>query len=123
MARATGHRTPRQVQGADAEEHAARFLASRGLTLVERNFRTRMGEIDLIARDGPVLVFVEVRRRRSSAAWGGAAGSVDGLKRRRLEAAARFYLARFAVEPPCRFDVVAIQGESCTWLRDAFAVA
>lgn len=123
MAAASGRRTERQLAGASAEELAAGFLAERGLAIVGRNFRTRLGEIDLIARDGATLVFVEVRRRRSSAAWGGAAGSVGPLKRRRLEAAARLYLARLRSEPACRFDVVAIEGESCTWLRDAFAVA
>lgn len=124
MARAaTGRRTSRQIDGEAAEAQAASFLAARGFEILERNFRTRLGEIDLVARDGATLVFVEVRRRRSSAAWGGAAASVDGLKRRRLAAAARYYLARFREEPPCRFDVVAIQGDSCEWLRDAFAVA
>jgi len=53
----------RAADGARAEAHAARFLAGRGLTIVGRNFRTRMGEIDLVARDGATLVFVEVRRR------------------------------------------------------------
>ena len=123
MAAASGRRTQRQEDGEQAEALAARFLASRGLAILERNFRTRLGEIDLVARDGATLVFVEVRRRRSSAAWGGAAASVDGLKRHRLEAAARAYLARYATEPACRFDVVAIQGEACTWLRDAFSLA
>ncbi len=119
----TGRRTSRQVEGGEAEERAAAFLAARGLAIVGRNFRTRLGEIDLIARDGATLVFVEVRRRRSSALYGGAAGSVDYRKRRRLEAAARLYLARLPTEPACRFDVVALQGEECTWLRNAFGIA
>lgn len=121
--RATGRRTTRQVDGGAAEEQAARFLAARGLAIVGRNFRTRLGEIDLIARDGATLVFVEVRRRASSASFGGAAGSIDARKRRRLEAAARLYLARLQAEPACRFDVVALQGGECTWLRDAFGTA
>jgi putative endonuclease len=116
-------RTLRQLVGGDAEERAARFLAGRGLTIVERNFRSRRGEIDLIARDGGTLVFVEVRKRTDSTRFGGAAGSVDHRKRRRLEAAALFYLSRLGAEPPCRFDVVAMQGEDCAWLRDAFAVS
>ena len=121
--RATGRRTGRQVDGNAAEALAERFLAGRGLTILARNYRTRLGEIDLIARDGATLVFIEVRRRRSSLPFGGAAASVDGAKRRRLEAAARHYLGRLSAEPPCRFDVVAMQGGECTWLRDAFSTA
>lgn len=124
MARiATGRRTARQVDGGDAEVRAARHLADHGLVILHRNFRTRLGEVDLIARDGDTLVFVEVRRRLSSAHWGGAVGSVGPLKQRRLEAAARVYLSRLPSEPPCRFDVLALEGDECTWLRDAFSVA
>jgi putative endonuclease len=121
--RATGRRTVKQQDGGAAEERAARFLADHGLSIVGRNFRTRLGEIDLIARDGATLVFVEVRRRASSERYGGAAGSVGALKQRRLAAAARQYLSRLPSEPPCRFDVVALQGDDCDWLRDAFALA
>lgn len=115
--------TRAQHDGAQAEERAARYLASRGLDILARNYRTRLGEIDLIARDGAVLVFVEVRRRANSTRFGGAAGSIDARKRRRLEAAARHYLSRLREEPACRFDVVAMQGDECTWLRDAFGTA
>ena len=120
-----GRRTPAQAMGADAEERAARFLAGRGLAIVARNYRTRFGEIDLIARDGATLVFVEVRLR-SSARFGGAAASVDARKRRRIEATARLYLARLGAEPPCRFDVITLDrdgDEVSGWLRGAFASA
>jgi putative endonuclease len=121
MARApTGRRTPAQLEGESAEDRAARFLDARGLAILARNYRTRFGEIDLVAREGATLVFVEVRRRRSSAAFGGAAASVDEPKRRRLQAAARHYLSRLGSEPPCRFDVVTLQGEELAWLRAAF---
>jgi len=120
-ARATGRRTPRQLDGEAAEDRAAAYLEGRGLAIVARNYRTRLGEIDLVARDGATLVFVEVRRRLSSRSFGGAAGSIDGPKRRRIAAAARHYLARLGTEPPCRFDVVAVQGDDLTWLRAAFA--
>lgn len=120
-ARATGRRTSRQLAGAAAEDRAARYLEGRGLSILARNYRTRLGEIDLVAREGATLVFVEVRRRLSSAPYGGAAGSIDGRKRRRIEAAARHYLARLGTEPPCRFDVVAVQGDDLAWLRAAFA--
>jgi putative endonuclease len=89
--RATGRRTPAQAAGGDAEEAAARFLAGKGLEIVARNYRTRFGEIDLVARDGASLVFVEVRLR-SSMRFGGAAASVDWRKRQRLESAARHFL-------------------------------
>ena len=119
--RATGRRTPAQVEGEAAEARAADYLARQGLAIVARNYRTRFGEIDLVARDHGTLVFVEVRRR-ASAACGGAAESVDARKRRRIAAAASQYLARLGSEPPCRFDVVTLQGEALDWLRAAFTL-
>jgi putative endonuclease len=108
-------------RGEAAEALAGRFLAQQGLAIVARNYRTRLGEVDIVARDGEVLVFVEVRLR-SWAAWGGAAGSVDGRKQRRIVAAARHYLSRLRAEPPCRFDVLTIQGPqgAPAWIRGAF---
>jgi len=118
--------------GGDAAEDAAlAHLQAAGLRLVARNFRTPGrggGEIDLIMRerDG-TLVFVEVRRRRS-ATHGGAAASVGGIKQRRIVFAARHYLLRLGQEPPCRFDVVLVQGDAnahqalpaLDWIRAAF---
>jgi len=119
----SGRRTAAQAAGGAAEEEAARFLAAQGLQLIARNYRTRMGEIDLVAREGETLVFVEVRRR-SSARFGGAAESVDARKRMRIESAARHFLARLQREPACRFDVVTLQGDgACEWLRGAFETA
>jgi len=108
-------------RGAPAEGLAAAFLEHEGLRIVERNYRCRFGEIDLVARSGPVLVFVEVRAR-SSEDFGGAAGSITGAKRRRLVAAARHYLASHRVERACRFDVVLVRGRDgrIEWLTDAF---
>lgn len=114
--------TPAQTRGAEAEEHAARFLARQGLEVIARNYRTRFGEIDLIARDGAILVFVEVRMR-SSEGFGGAAGSIDSRKKARIVAAARQFLARLTREPPCRFDVVTLDGGAPQWLRGAFEAA
>jgi putative endonuclease len=108
--------------GARAEALAADFLAQRGLTIVARNFRTRRGEIDIVARDRDTLVFVEVRQRRS-AAFGGAAASITAANRPRLIAAARAYLATLRREPACRFDAVLIDGvapPSIEWRRDVF---
>jgi putative endonuclease len=95
----------RKRSGVDAEALAARFLESRGLAVVARNFRVRCGEIDLVARDGDTLVFVEVRLRRS-ASFGGAAESITAAKRARLVAAAQVYLLRERGDPPCRFDAI-----------------
>jgi len=106
-------------RGAAAEALAANYLAARGLTIVQRNYRCRGGEIDLIARDREVLVFVEVRLRRNRA-FGTAAESITAAKRRRLRLAARHYLARLGREPPCRFDAVlldALETENIEWLR------
>jgi putative endonuclease len=109
-------------KGAAAEDRALAYLEGRGLRPVARNWRVRGGEIDLIMRDGAVLVFVEVRAR-ASAAYGGAAGSVGTTKQARLIHAARAYLAGLGRTPPCRFDVVAEQSGQLTWLRDAFQVS
>jgi putative endonuclease len=108
-------------RGEPAENLAAAFLARRGLTILERNYRCRFGEIDIVARSGPLLVFVEVRARRSEA-FGGAAGSITAAKRRRLVAAARHYLATRRVDRACRFDVVLVRGAEpqLEWLTDAF---
>jgi len=105
--------------GEAAEDRAARHLQDHGLAILSRNYRTRLGEIDLIAKDGETLVFVEVRRRTSEH-FGGAAGSVDWRKRQRIVGAARMYLARLGHEPPCRFDVVALGDTDCEWLPAAF---
>jgi putative endonuclease len=122
--RSTPTRADRAGAGARAEAQAARFLAARGLTIVARNFRTRHGEIDLIARDGGTLVFVEVRRR-ASARFGGAAASITAAKQARWTLAARAYLARFGEPPPCRFDAVLLDGPdppTIDWQRDVIAV-
>jgi len=109
--------------GRDAERLAERMLAEAGLVVLERNFRCRHGEIDLVARDGDTFVFCEVRLRRSSG-YGGAAESITTHKQRRIAAAARYYLAGRR-EAPCRFDVVLFDateaGAGC-WIRDAFCL-
>lgn len=114
--------------GDSAETLALAWLQARGLVLVQRNYRVargpraRGGEIDLILRDRDgTLVFAEVRARRS-AAQGGAAASVGTAKQRALVFAAQHYLRRFDALPPCRFDVVAIDGDRVEWLQGAFGV-
>ncbi|MEW6705346.1 MAG: YraN family protein [Pseudomonadota bacterium] len=112
--------------GDAAEALALRHLLRQGLALVQRNYRVargphaRGGEVDLIMRapDG-TLVFVEVRAR-SGAGHGGAAASVNGRKQRRVIYAAQHFLLSLASPPPCRFDVVAIDGDAVQWLPAAF---
>ena len=108
----------KQAAGAAAESLAADFLAARGLELVERNFRVRGGEIDLVCRGCGGIVFVEVRSR-SSGAYGGAAASITAAKQARLTLAARHWLARHG-EQACRFDCVLIEGGRIEWLQNAF---
>ena len=108
-------------RGVAAEAMAAAFLEKRGLKIVARNYQCRLGEIDLVARDGPTTVFVEVRKRRSSA-FGGAAASITASKRLKLLKAARHYMSRLGDMPQCRFDALLIEGEPprVEWLRNAF---
>lgn len=112
--------------GEAAEERALQYLQQHGLRLVERNYRVaagpraRAGEVDLIMRDAEgTLVFVEVRAR-ADASHGGAAASVGAAKQRRLIYAAQHFLLNQATPPPCRFDVIAIEGEQIEWLQAAF---
>jgi len=113
--------SPRQMQGQAGEQRALAYLAQHGLKLVEANFHCKGGEIDLILRDGAALVFVEVRQR-AAGTHGGAAASITAAKIRRVVRAAQTYLLRFERVPPCRIDVVAIDGEHLEWLRDAIQV-
>jgi putative endonuclease len=118
----------RQRTGAAAEAAAAAFLEGAGLRVIERNVRFVHGEIDLVCRDGDVLVFVEVKSRR--ARWGdGPAAAVSGLKQWRLTRLAQHYLKwRRLGERRCRFDVVAVTVEddgasTVRHLRGAFDAA
>jgi putative endonuclease len=112
----------RQAKGAAAEQLAADYLQHEGLRLIERNFRVRGGEIDLICRDGKTTVFVEVRLR-SCSDFGGAAASITASKQARLILAARHWLQRHG-ETPCRFDCILLDKldtNNIEWLRDAFS--
>ena len=112
--------------GDAAEARALAHLAGAGLVLVQRNYRVargpraRGGEVDLIMRerDG-TIVFIEVRVRRDGR-FGGAAASVGVAKQQRLVFAATQFLRTLRAPPPCRFDVVAVDGERIEWLRAAF---
>jgi putative endonuclease len=109
--------------GRAAEALAAAHLERQGLEIVARNYRCRMGEVDLIASDGGTLVFVEVRLR-THRAFGGAAGSIDAAKQRRIAIAARHFLSRQRAAPPCRFDAVLLtrlDEAAIEWIRGAFS--
>jgi putative endonuclease len=114
-----------RASGADFEERALGHLHREGLRLLARNFNTRFGELDLIMRDRDTLVFVEVRYRRHGA-FGGSAASVGTAKRERLMKAAQLFLQAHPelAALPCRFDVLAFDGErdapQCDWQRGAF---
>ncbi|QDH71873.1 YraN family protein [Marilutibacter alkalisoli] len=115
----------RRARGAAIEAAARGHLRAAGLSEVAANANSRVGEIDLVMRDGDTLVFVEVRYRRSSA-FGGGAASVDWHKRRKLVRAAQVFLMRHSryADLPCRFDVVEADGDPASprlnWLKDAF---
>jgi putative endonuclease len=98
----------RQQLGESGEEIACRELGARGYAIVARRYRTRYGEIDIVARHGDVLVFVEVKARVGDA-FGTGAEAVTGYKRRRVaQMAADFLVRRRLQDRPCRFDVVSI---------------
>jgi putative endonuclease len=121
-----GGETARAATGRAGEGLARRYLEARGLRVLERNYRVargrsrRGGEIDLILLDTDgTLVFVEVRVRHGFVG-GGAAASVGPAKRARLVFAAQAYLSQLSRLPPCRFDVVAVDGDRVQWLKAAF---
>ena len=108
------------LDGLKAEQEAARLLEASGMVILDRRYRSRAGEIDLVARDGRAVVFVEVKAR-SSAAFGVPEEAVDRRKRRRLARSAAAYLAERGLgNAPARFDVVAITPEGIRHLADAF---
>ena len=112
----------RQQKGARYELMARHHLEQAGLVFVAANVRYRVGELDLIMRDGRQWVFVEVRYRRD-ASFGGAAVSVTWRKQQKLLRSAALWLAARNASfdtVDCRFDVVAITGQQLTWLPDAF---
>src|ERR1700761_2685219 len=118
--------TAAQILGACAERIAQEYLQGRGLTILERNYRRRLGEIDLVALDQGVLVVAEVRTR-SSTAFGGAAASVNKAKQRRIirATAQLLHQNREYAALPVRFDVLVVSGPRTAapqvdWLRHAF---
>ena len=110
----------RAARGRAGEDAAAALLEARGYRIVGRNVRLPGGEIDIIARDGDTVVFVEVKAR-ASAAYGNAAGAVDARKRATLRAVASDWLQIAAPRAHARFDVVTFDRGRATLHRGAFA--
>ena len=112
----------RRQLGIAAEDRAAQCLIDAGLAVLQRNYRCKMGELDLIARHGNILVITEVRMR-NSARFGGAAASITWNKRRRIVRTTRHLLARYPSLQKCavRFDAVLIAGDGkLEWIKGAF---
>lgn len=115
-------KTDRRARGDDAEQRAREHLEAAGLATRAANWSCRLGEIDLIMVDGETLVFVE-GRYRSGSGFGGALGSIDQRKRRRLIRAASVWLQRQRLgDRPARFDVVTLGPDGhIDWRADAFS--
>ena len=107
--------------GSRYEQKAAAYLESKGLRILSANYRKKTGEIDLVARDQDVLVFVEVKQRKN-ASFGDPAEAVDFRKQSRIRRTAQWYLMEKGLpeQTACRFDVVSICQEETRWIRDAF---
>jgi len=108
------------------ELFAAKYLVKQGLIIQDKNLYSRMGEIDIIMKDGDTFVFVEVKYRASTL-FGGAISTISTKKQQKIRKTAAFYLQQCGLNEyntPCRFDVIALQGNinnlDITWLKNAF---
>ena len=111
----------KRMIGKDKEQMAAEFLRQQGYDIREKNFRCRLGEIDLVAQDGRYLVFVEVKYRADGRS-GEPEEAVTLRKQQTIRKVAAYYLLRygFSENTPCRFDVVGIKGEEIRVTKNAF---
>ena len=110
----------RRETGTQYEERAAEYLIAQNYQILERNYRIRSGEIDIIARDGTVLVFIEVKYRKNDES-GNPLEAVDIRKKRKIIKVARYYLYQKKYgDVPCRFDVIGICGSHIEHMKDAF---
>lgn len=114
----------KRAVGTAYEKLAGMYLEQQGYEILEYNFRCRMGEIDIIAKDGAYLVFVEVKYR-SSSRTGSPLEAVDARKQRIISKVASYYCLMHGCGEgkPCRFDVVAINGEEYSLIKNAFEYA
>jgi putative endonuclease len=111
------------VDGSGAEAQALEYLQGQGLRLLARNWRCKLGELDLVMQDGETVAVIEVRSRARTD-WGSAAETIDRRKQARLVRATRLWLARRPdlAEQPLRFDVVTLDAGQLDWRREAFDV-
>lgn len=111
------------MDGSGAEEQALQYLRGQGLRLLARNWRCKLGELDLVMQDGDTVAVIEVRSR-ARADYGAAAETIDRRKQARLVRATRLWLARRPelAEQPLRFDVVTLDAGALEWRREAFDV-
>jgi putative endonuclease len=115
-------------QGQWAENLAHNYLCQQGLKPIERNFRCKIGEIDLIFLDKTILAFIEVRYRKNSSVYGGSLESINFRKQQRIIKTATYYLQthKWAQQFSCRFDAVLISGNTTnpqlSWISDAFRI-
>ena len=111
----------KRMEGSRYEQLAARYLEQKGMDVLELNYRCRTGEIDIIARDGGYLVFVEVKYRRNDK-MGDPKEAVDRKKQKKISMTASYYLMRECgrMDIPCRFDVAAVLGEQIEVVKNAF---
>ena len=107
--------------GSSYEKQAAEYLKERGYQILTQNYRCRIGEIDLIARDGRYLVFVEVKYRKNGAA-GSALEAIDPKKAAQVRRIAGIYLyqKKYPENTPCRFDAAGVDGDVITYIKNAF---
>jgi putative endonuclease len=115
-----------KLLGSEGETIAAQFLKKQGFDIIAHNYKTRLGEIDIIARDGETIVFVEVKTR-SNNSFAAPYESVDTAKRQKMKNVASLYLKKLRTELPARFDVISITclqngRKSIHHIRDAFEV-
>lgn len=110
----------RQV-GSEYETKAVLYLEQQGITILERNFRCRTGEIDIVAKDGEFVVFTEVKCRKTARS-GSALQSVDWKKQRTICRTSDYYRMKNRIfeNMPMRFDVVAIEGDEIHWIKNAY---
>lgn len=107
--------------GSRYEDMAAAYLSKQGVTVLTRNYRSATGEIDLIGKEGEILLFVEVKGRYT-ARMGDPGEAVTPQKQRTIRQVALWYMMKMGLpeETPCRFDVVTILGENIQWIKNAF---
>ncbi len=109
--------------GTEKEGLAVEYLTEHGSEILARNFYFRGGEIDLIAKDGEYVCFIEVKYRKSNR-FGVPEEAVTTSKQKKIIQGARYYLYhnRYPSDTPCRFDVISVAGQEITWIKNAFAL-